>query len=121
MSDGYELDAGEERELTRRAESGDASAAFALAEHFGIGRRDYAQYRFWLERAASLGHLPAGYNLGYRLMKEGRYVEARTWLERTLAGAERSGDLMTSDNARHALEELDASVRDPRNRDGSRR
>lgn len=45
--------------LKSRAERGDMDAAFSIAKHYGFGLADDLKEKFWLERAATLGHKEA--------------------------------------------------------------
>lgn len=105
---GYLLTTAELRQLEDRARAGDAKAAFELAEHYSIGRPDYEKHRQWLTRAADSGHAAAGYTLGYELMREGNYREARSRLERALENATRTGDTQTASLARSVLDQVSA-------------
>lgn len=106
MNQGYALTRAEQERLAKKAESGDAAAAFVLAEHFSVGEGDYEQHRKWLRRAADLGHPTAEYNLGYALMKEGNLGEARLRLENLLKRPDH-GDAQLRRLAESVLQQID--------------
>jgi hypothetical protein len=106
MNAGYIVSAEEERRLAGLANAGDRAAAFTLAEAFSIGTPDYKKHRFWLQRAAELGHVDAEYNFGYLLWLEGRFTEARRWLLTALDHAKQTGDTLTEDLATGVLAQL---------------
>jgi TPR repeat protein len=103
MNAGYIVSAEEEKHLAALANAGDAKSAFVLAEAFSIGEPDYAKHRFWLQRAAELGHVAAQYSFGYLLWREGRTADARRWLLTARDNAEKTGDTYTAQSAAGVL------------------
>lgn len=114
MNQGYVLTLAEQERLAKKAEAGDASAAFVLAEHFSVGTGDYEQYRKWLRRAADLGHPTAEYSLGYALMKEGNLGEARVRLLNVTRGTRKGDEQLRqlAESVLHQVAEASARVQD---------
>ncbi len=84
--------------LERKAESGDAAAAFRLFQHYEFGEFDYLQSLRWLRVAASLGHVIAQFNLGYLLVSSDRQEDKKEgvkWLRTAAdAGYERASEVL---------------------------
>ncbi len=68
----YALGEPERVELEKKAEAGDAEAAFRLAQYHTFTRNDAAQRERWLRVAARLGHRTAQLNLAVELSRDGK-------------------------------------------------
>jgi len=79
------------RALQARAQTGDADAEFALGEAYRAGRGvepDPENAIMWYRRAAALGHVRAGEELGFALFAHGDRHEAMPYIEKAAARGE---------------------------------
>lgn len=93
-------------DLTARAVSGDANAAYRVYLHHAFCSASDTDLRPSLQRAADLHHPAAEYMLGTVLTDEGRPNEAAAMLQRSLRHATEQGDIDTARLASVALREL---------------
>jgi TPR repeat protein len=85
----YWLGEPERAELAKKAEAGDAEAAFRLVQYYTFTHSDPDRRGHWLLAAARLGHRPAQYNLAVDLCWGGKdLAQAAHWA----AEAGRNGD-----------------------------
>src|SRR5258706_4140821 len=63
----FDLSRKERIELSKKAQSGDAKAAYRLHEFYSIARYDRKKSMYWLGLSAELGFTPAQYNYGFSL------------------------------------------------------
>lgn len=73
------------KQLVRKANAGDANAAYALADHYSHVEVDEEAGWKWLRKAATLGNVDAQYELGMALVNipdRGKSGEGILWLRR---------------------------------------
>lgn len=111
----YGLGEPERAELAKKAEAGDAEAAFRLVQHYTFTQDDAAQRERWLLVAARLGHATAQHNLAVELARDGKDLagaahwaaEARkggsTGADRLLGGIEAARAAMLTPEAQAEL------------------
>ncbi len=91
ISMGSMLNDEQEKNILRRAERGDAEAAFRLQAHFN-SKKDYMKARYWQLRAALSGYPIAQYSQWFALRESDDCAdmgEALAWLE----SSARAGDV----------------------------
>jgi TPR repeat protein len=76
----YALDDAQRIDLARKAEAGDAEAAFRLSQHYTFTHSDADQRTHWLSVAAKAGHVVAQSNLASDLSTDGKdLAQAAQW------------------------------------------
>jgi len=89
----YGLDEAQRTELARKAEAGDAEAAFRLAQHYTFSQSDADQRLRWLSVAARLGHRTAQHNLASDLSRDGKdLTQAAHWAAEAGKGGSQGAD-----------------------------
>ena len=86
----FELSQRERQVLQKRAEKGDADAAFKLHRYFDVVKLSTKEARHWLKKAAAGGHVVAQYNLAMMLLDEGANAEAKKWLKAASAQGDKA-------------------------------
>jgi len=89
----HALDDAQRSDLARKAEAGDAQAAFRLAQYYTFTQADKVQRTRWLAVAAKAGHATAQYNLASELSSDGEDLDqARHWAAEALQNGYKDAD-----------------------------
>jgi hypothetical protein len=89
----YGLGEPERAELAKKAEAGDAEAAFRLVQYYTFTRDDAGQRERWLLAAARLGHPTAQQNLAVDLSRGGKDLAgAAHWAAEARKGGAKGAD-----------------------------
>jgi TPR repeat protein len=106
FANSYRLDNQELEEAIRRAQAGDAEAAFAITKFYRHTVRDPQEAVAWEEIAARLGHAVAQYNRASDCLEKAEYALAMEWAEKSLAnGCADAADLIREAKAGPASNE----------------
>ncbi len=106
ISKTYRLSATELKDTRKRAEAGDAEAAYWLSMHYLMADRNAAEHKRWLEYSARAGYGRAQYGMGYFCFSYHRYDDADHWLRLAVETTRKNGDKETEQLAVEVLEEL---------------
>jgi TPR repeat protein len=89
----HALDDAQRSDLARKAEAGDAQAAFRLSQYYTFTHADKVQRTRWLAVAAKAGHATAQYNLASELSSDGEDLDqARHWAAEALQNGYKDAD-----------------------------
>lgn len=101
VSTGSIFSLSEERviELTKKAELGDAGAAFSLYQYYSLSNYSEFNSMKWLVVSANLGHVAAQHNLSHEYFGRRDYRSAKIWAEKSkINGNEKIDDFIIEIN-----------------------